>query len=219
MDYSEELTQRFLRNYRELESIKDNDLSRFHYYEMKYPREFEGFRLLRNYLSHETFLVNDPIAVSNVVVDSIERILAEMETTCYQRASKDLLYAIPSDKFRFALEQMSKRDFAYLPILDGNKKLLGVISLGDLLDLEFKEKDMIHGNDATVSDLLPYFVLEAEHTEGYAFLRRNDPLYKANQVFAKPYKEGVRYGLIFITEHGRPDERILGIIAPIDLLK
>ena len=53
MDYSKEITDMFLIRYRELESIQQNNNSKYQYLLNNYRSELDLFRHIRNDLSHD----------------------------------------------------------------------------------------------------------------------------------------------------------------------
>jgi len=216
MEYTEANTQEFLRLYRELEDIRDREPEKYRYYNARFGTEFESFRQLRNYLSHETFLRTDPVAVSDKIVARFKAIRGEMDLSASDVMTKRIDASAISEKLSGALSRMEEKAYSYLPILDERKRLLGIISLGDLIRIFVAEAKIPEG---TVGDFLAYFSLSSKHNEAYGFLAREAPLYEARRFFSSISEEGSRYGILFVTEHGKKDEAVLGLIAPIDLLK
>ena len=162
IEYNEALTETFLRYYRELESIRDMAPEEYVFYQRKYSREFEGFRQIRNFLSHEAYKAKDCVAVSSAVVEDIVRIQKEMGRSVYDITSKKIIAGRPSMPFHDALELMSENDLTYLPILENDKSVLGVISANDILDLlvirtkfprELLVDDFLTDIDALVADV------------------------------------------------------------------
>lgn len=216
--YSEEYTQSFLHYYKEWEDIRSRYPEKARFYNNKYAEEFEGFRQLRNYLSHETFLRHDPVAVSRFVVERFAKIHKEMELTALEAATKKIESVSLGSSIESTLRLMVEKSYTYLPILGEKRRLLGVVSLSDLLRLSFREGQETFLKK-TVGDYLPSFLLSAPHNEAYGFLSRDAYLYEASSFFSSISEEGSRYGILFITEHGKKDEAVLGILAPIDLLR
>ena len=218
IEYNEALTETFLRYYRELESIRDMAPEEYVFYQRKYSREFEGFRQIRNFLSHEAYKAKDCVAVSSAVVEDIVRIQKEMGRSVYDITSKKIIAGRPSMPFHDALELMSENDLTYLPILENDKSVLGVISANDILDLLVIRTKF--PRELLVDDFLSsHFALDKEHSHGYVFLSRKEPAYKASEIFATLSESKHRVGLILVTENGKRDEALLGVITPADLIR
>ena len=218
VEYNEALTETFLRYYRELESIRDLMPEEYSFYQRKYSREFEGFRQIRNFLSHEAYKAKDCVAVSSAVVNDIVMIQKEMGRSVYDIATKKILSCRPSSPFREVLELMSENDLTYLPILENDHSVLGVISANDILDLLVSRPRF--SRELIVDDFLPsHFSFAQEHSHGYVFLSRKEPAYRASEVFSTLAESKHRVGLILITENGKREEALLGVITPADLIR
>lgn len=66
--------------------------------------------------------------------DIVVRAVAQdrMNAPLSEVMSEGLLYCNEDDTVEGALESMSKQQVRRLPVIDGNKKLVGIVSLGDL---------------------------------------------------------------------------------------
>lgn len=66
--------------------------------------------------------------------DIVVRAVAQdrMNAPLSEVMSEGLLYCNEDDTVEAALESMSKQQVRRLPVIDGNKKLVGIVSLGDL---------------------------------------------------------------------------------------
>ena len=78
MEYTKQTTDRFLNLYRQLETIRDTNSALYGYYKKKYYEQFDEYRQIRNYLSHEEYGGGYPVAVSSLVCDDLEEILIRM---------------------------------------------------------------------------------------------------------------------------------------------
>lgn len=81
------------------------------------------------------------------------------------------------------------------------------------MEEDAEEGEILLAGETEVSAVQPH----AEREENYRFLGRDDTLFDAAEVFQG---EPDNYGPIdaaLITEHGRPEESLLGIITMADL--
>lgn len=212
MEYSEKLNESFLKLYREWETMEGHEPSRASFYQRKYPREFETFRRIRNYLSHESFLAEYPVAVSLEVYNRFVSIMKEMQAWAFSMAKKDFASVRLSDNLMDTVKMMSKNDYSYVPILDSDKTVLGLVSSYSLIDLFADESKP---KDGQIRDYMDFFVT---HSDRIAYLGRHDPLYRAEEIFSNTEKGKKRQGLILFSEHGSKKEALLGLMSPSDLL-
>ena len=139
MEYTKETTDRFLNLYRQLETIRDFDQGLYSYYKKKYYEQFDEYRQIRNYLSHEEYGGGYPVAVSSLVCDDLERILCQMRKTCYDIATKKVVTYTYSDPLAKALNNFANHGVTYVPIVE-NKRVKGIVTAGKLLLILSKAK-------------------------------------------------------------------------------
>ncbi|MCR5491434.1 MAG: CBS domain-containing protein [Bacilli bacterium] len=215
-NYNNATTEEFLNLYRQLEGIRaesGNDLS---YYESKYHAKLEDFRRLRNYLSHEEFGGDFPVAVSSKVNEDFKAILLKMQARIYEHAHRPQ-YITKQDKVLHAINKLNENRYTYLPVLE-NGILIGVATSGSLLHLLAKHEqgEELIEEDATIGDYMPYFSLDNQKTR-FLIAGRNMLLSSAEQAFSS-IENGKRLGAIFVTEKGNPNEKVLGILTIYDVL-
>ena len=214
-EYSKETTDRFLNLYRQLETIRDNDQSLYSYYKKKYYEKFEEYRQIRNYLSHEEYAGGYPVAVSSAVNADLEAILIKMGKTCYEVSTKDVKAFKETDLILNAYYSFANHGVTYIPVIDGKKRVKGVITAGKLLQIASKSKAGLKGE--TVGEFDSYFAIE-NHTKRFLFLPKDEPMATAEKEFSS-LVGGKRVGLIIVTEHGKEDQAMLGVISIYDVVK
>jgi CBS domain-containing protein len=114
------------------------------------------------------------------------------------------------------LKKMNENIYTHVPIMDGDT-LLGIFSENTLLAYTADAGEAIITKDMTVVDFAEYIPLKNHASEAFEFLPRNASLGKVYEVFNKAISKHVRIGMVFITEHGREDEKPLGVITAWDL--
>ncbi|MBR2685747.1 MAG: CBS domain-containing protein [Erysipelotrichaceae bacterium] len=212
MDYSTEYNEIFLRKYRELENIEPNLYASL---KKHYREEFETFRTLRNSLTHDEVEGHYPFAVSKDVVDYIDAILEIATTKVIDLCTPlDALVTVKlNTTIREAVSIMDITGFSYLPILDKNKRVIAVVSEKGIISY------LAEGNispDDTVNDFKRYFLID-NGKEKFSFLAASDNLDSARKTFERN-KNTKRCELIFLTKNGDPEEAVLGILTPHDVL-
>lgn len=214
MEYSYELTDRFLNLYRKLENYKSTNAQGYAFYKRKYADELNLFRELRNYLSHEEFHGAYPFAVSEAVTEALEKMLTEMYLTCEKIMNKRISIALLATPLEEVIKTMDDKHYSYVPILDEKKRVNGIISSESIISLLSEKKPF----DKSVSEYLALFSLKGQ-SKKYVFLSRRSSFYEAERLFTSLGDDKKRVGLILITENGNPNEALLGIISPYDVFE
>jgi CBS domain-containing protein len=218
--YSRADTEAFLFAYKKLERIAKEDPILYDWHEKRYGREMELFRSLRNSLAHEEFGGDYPFAVSSLVRSSLESLLSRMEKKCFAYATKNVVYATLATPLGEAIKAMSQKGFSYLPILDAGKRAIGALSANGLLDLMASgaNEGIIYDASTKVGEHLAYFSLNGNADERFAFLPRDAAWWKGEDAFANSDAKGRRLGLIFLTEHGKQEEAVIGLLSIYDIM-
>ena len=218
--YSKTNTDEFLKLYRELESLEKDDS--FHYDLVKRQNEskFDLFRSIRNNLSHNVTRNNEyPVLVSADVLDDLKEIISYFNTKALSKSIRltKILYVKEGSYIKTVLRLMSERNVSHLPVFDNDFKVKGVISESSMIDLLASLNGVIPSNKKVV-DYMDYFKLKDNPNEKYIFMDKNAYLTEAKSLFLERYKDRRRLGLIFITEHGRSSEKILGLLSAYSVL-
>lgn len=213
-EYSYDLTERFLNLYRQLESFRGGNPKAYEFYKRKYSDDLNLFRELRNYLSHEEYGGSYPFAISEAIVESLERILKEMNLTCERAMKKNVIVATPENSMTKVIETMESNRLTYVPIVDEGKKVIGMISSESIIAILAKGNGF---ENKKVADYIDHFSL-TEQSKKFVFLGRRDSFSLAEKEYSA-LSEGKRVGIILITESGGKTESLLGIISPYDVFE
>ncbi len=201
--------ERFLNLYRQLEQLQSSSPETARYLKQRFYDEIETYRKLRNYLSHEQYQGQYPFCVSSKMCDDLERILSLSKTKAIDIASKNIAFATPEHTLRIAKEAFLKWGYSYLPILDEKRRVLGTITPLSLLRFEGEL-------DKKIAQVLPEFALDKQ-AKRVIFVARNDLAHTVTSELNR-LRLGKRVGLAFVTETGRTDQSLLGVITPLDAL-
>jgi CBS domain-containing protein len=119
-------------------------------------------------------------------------------------------------KLSNVMKTMDENIFTHVPIID-NDKMIGIFSENTLLSYLVDSGETIITKDMKISELRKFLPLSAHRGEVFAFLPRSAFLPEVYEVFNKAIKVRKRVGMVFITEHGKENEKPLGIITAWDL--
>lgn len=181
--------------------------------------DLDAIRNLRNSLVHtpsiqgESLIAINPIAITKLqeIVDVVENPpMAKDKAIPFSKIFSVRL----DDSLLLSMRHMSMKGYSHSPVLDEKGKLIGVFSEGVIFSYlaEHGETNIKDGD--TIAELYPYLPLDAHRNERYAFLSKNATLEEAVKSFQESKKKyGKKLGLIFLTEHGKENEKILFALA------
>ncbi len=213
-EYSPACNDRFLNLYRQLEQLLGYDRDTARYLKARYYDEIETYRKLRNYLSHEQYEGGYPFCVSSSLCDDLERLLESTNKRVIDICTREVRHVTVGMKLTLVKAMFLENGYTYLPIFDDRRRVIGVISSLVLLAIDEKVKP---AEDARIIDLLPYFALENQNRD-FLFLPRNEAAHKEVSRFST-LSNGRRVGMAFVTENGKQEEAVLGVITVMDALR
>lgn len=183
--------------------------------------ELDICREIRNILTHNANLEGVPIIEpSEPIIRALESILEYV-----RRPPLALDYATKGDQVMKAhlnqrvlrlMEVMDKNGFSHVPVMKEGQ-FCGVFSLGSVFMFILRGGKNIT-KETTLLDMGTQLKLE-EHPENYIFLPKTVSYMAARNKFIKPAGRGKRISVIFITETGDHNERLLGMLTPWDVLR
>ena len=183
--------------------------------------ELDYCREVRNVLQHRQRLEGDfAVVPSKGMVAALRRIVEKVERlpSAYDLSTKapDLYAAAPHDRMAPVMQAMRERGHSQVPIL-ANGRVVGVLSERTLVAHLMSEGAAKMGEDTTldcVADLLP---LDAHGSESYAFAARDTLATDVAAMFQDALKRKERLSAVFVTQTGRPTERVLGMLTAWDM--
>lgn len=168
---------------------------------------------LRNAIAHSDYRNGLPIATPREeTVRAIEKLAEQFENPPRIEAYmiRDLRTAQVGDPLVHHLQLMSELGISQLPVYSEEEYegLLTTNAVARWVGAHIDSAGDVLVEGAQVQDVLAY----AEEHEAAAFARRTDTALKVCDRFA----EEVQPPVVLITEHGRPTEKLLGLVTPLD---
>ena len=178
-------------------------------------------RELRNLLTHNANLKGVPVAepsgplmeAMQEVLDYVRRPPLALE---FATRGEQVLKAHPRQKVLRVIEVMDKNGLSHIPVMD-NGVFQGVFSSGVVMRYVLGTRGKGIDAETTVSDLHDYIAVE-KHAENYEFVAKDASYLTVRSMFEKVKGRNKRISVIFITEHGKQDQRLLGVLTPWDVL-
>lgn len=179
-----------------------------------------ALRHVRNVLTHNTMANGHPfVTVNEEVIPFLDNVISIIK--CLPTAANILIPR--SDVFSCSLEDgihsvvnvMLEKVYSHVPVLDTSGKVVGVFSESTMLEMD---KAGVR-NDSTIRmhDVAAFLPLEKHSAEVFRFVPKNDPISHLRHLCAEALNKHERIGMIFVTENGKPDEPLLGILTVWDI--
>jgi predicted transcriptional regulator len=172
---------------------------------------------LRNAIVHSDRFDGRPIAepVDEIVekVEDIWNIIQHPDKV--NIFEKKVLYCFVDDYLSKALNIMLKHKITFIPILQNNL-IIDVLN-GNHITYWLANQTTVSTTETTIREVL----LHAEYRGNFALISRKESVYEAIEIFKKSYREEPKnryYDAIIITNHGRKDEKMTGIIVLKDIV-
>jgi CBS domain-containing protein len=185
-------------------------------------KNLRTLRELRNYVVHEKR--TDTIracAVTDEALRFLERMLESLRKprraidVCVTK--EKILFASLSTPVKPLLSSMLARNISHVPVIAPDGSVYGVFSGTTLFAHGADVERFELGPRTTLAEFSDVLPIRA-HVERYRFVERATPIEDLIDLFGELPKDGKKTKMIFVTEHGRPEEKILGLITPWDLL-
>lgn len=183
--------------------------------------ELRLFSEIRNLIVHNPYPNINPIFFPHkALVERYREILNKIK-----HPPKAMSIAIPAstiftvklkDKVHDVLDVMIKKTYTYVPVMDDGK-FIGVFSESVLACYYGENKDFIMGKEALVEDFKEFLPFEKHSNEFFVFVPRNSLLSDVLDIFQKNLKVRKRVAVVYVTETGKKEEKLLGMITAWDI--
>ena len=129
-----------------------------------------------------------------------------------------LIYGKKEDYLYYLIEKIVKDGISNIPILDEEKKVIGVFNSDVLLNLSLDKVKV--NNETKILDIMSYVKLNNQLNLRFIFVTGEYEIDVLNDYFAfskEQYKK--RLPIIFVSVSGKETSQLLGIVSPIDLIR
>lgn len=181
-------------------------------------------REIRNILMHKLEINGEhPIQPHIEIINNIQKVIDYINNPpkAYDKCIKinEICFAKEDDLIYPYMVKMKENTYTHIPILD-NGVVKGVFSENTLFGALI-EDELVYEKECTKfnNDLIKkYSQLNNHVSECFEFIRRDVNLEDVKDLFLKSFAKRQRLAMVFITQNGRSDEKLLGIITPWDVL-
>lgn len=228
---SNERVEKFLDRYKQLEQLLKvyygNESGRYESVVARYENsrecgdmgdELRAVREIRNLLQHSPKIEGEYIVdPSDAIMDSLDKVIRMIE---HPRLAID--FGVKEHQaFKTTLEGsllrvikvMQDRGFSHVPVMEDGK-VYGLLSAYSVFEFVATQGMAILTETTKVKAMRDLLPVGKHRNEYYIFMPRTATFNEADTAFQKRDAKGRRLVVIFITEHGQPDEPMLAMLTP-----
>lgn len=114
------------------------------------------------------------------------------------------------------MKEMNKNTYTHVPVFE-NERIIGVFSENSVFSYMVKNEDVLIEKDVKIEEFIDFIPLEKHESEFFEFVPKNKLVIDIEEMFQKELINRKRLSVVFITESGKPTEKILGIITAWDV--
>lgn len=188
----------------------------------KFEKDINLIRKIRNFLSHGECKIEGKVAIeiNENIIEKLKEIISLLENPplVTSRYISEMFVVDLEEKLEKLIKTMNEKKISHVPVLDKDKKLVGVFSENTIFSKLSDDEIIEIGKEYQVKDYVKYIKLENHSSEYFDFIKRNEELTSAQNLFNKSIKKDKKLVMLFVTENGKKTEKILGILTPWDLL-
>lgn len=176
---------------------------------------------VRNLLQHNGKLGDEyPVIPSNAMLNTMRQVIRSVEAVPKARnlgvKGEDIFSASMGDPILPVMQTMARESYTHVPILE-NGVVVGVFSESTLLSY-LMDHDVVRFEEGDRFDLLSdYLPLDKHRAETFRFVSIDASAPKIAGLFQEALRNSERLGIVFVTAHGRPDERLWGMLTSWDM--
>ena len=229
----------FIRKYNELDCLigekfnRESDDSSIYFLINKYRRsriekervystKLDSIRKIRNLMVHESGIIDELFTVSDDVINFLDELIDYLRNPVRAKdvmtPLSKLIYGKKEDYLYYLIEKIVKDGISNIPILDEEKKVIGVFNSDVLLNLSLDKVKV--NNETKILDIMIYVKLNNQLNLRFIFVTGEYEIDVLNDYFAfskEQYKK--RLPIIFVSVSGKETSQLLGIVSPIDLIR
>lgn len=219
----------FLERYREIEEWVLNNLNVAEMKDLEQLPKYKTLRsnlafcrLLRNLLSHYDWSKagNDMVIVTDQALRQVNNLYYALNPVTLMRVAiraGQIFAPSPTDSVLAAIKVMQRNDYSYIPIVE-NHRIVGVFSTKTIMRIVAEENSALLSDGLKFNDIKDFIRLADESVAHYGFIDPNTNLEDVSEKFQRSKNRKMRLDMLFITDNGRSDGLLQGMITPVDLL-
>ncbi len=186
-----------------------------------YKDDLREYAELRNAIVHQSRgeLIAEPYPVT---VKQLKKILDDLQDPprALDIASRPVYSCTTEDPVLEVIGEMTEKVYTHIPVYD-RKRFIGVFSEGTIVRWvnDFGRRDASLSKKIKIKDLKKCLGQPDDAFNSYRFIAEDSDVFSIQEDFLSFVDERRRLGVLFVTNTGKPKEKILGVITAWDLPK
>ena len=219
----------FLERYREIEEWVLNNLNITEMKDLEQVPKYKSIRsnlafcrMLRNLLSHYDWSKagNDMIIVTDQAIRQVNNLYYSLNPMTLMRVAiraGQIFAPSPEDSVLAAVKVMQRNDYSYIPVVE-NHRIVGVFSTKTIMRLVAENNGVNISETLKFKEIADLIQLKDESNAHYGFINPNMTVEDISLKFQRSKTRRMRLDMLFITDNGRSDGLLQGMVTPVDLL-
>lgn len=229
----------FLRKYNELDALigdkfnREDDDSSIYFLINKYRKsrieieriysnKLDSVRRIRNLMVHESGIIDTLFDVSDDVIAFLDELISYLRNPVRARdvmtPTEKLILGKEEDSISLLIKKMIEDGISNIPVVNDQNIVIGIFNSDVLLDLHLNNVHL--DKNSKIKDIKNYIALESQLNLRFIFVTKEYEIDILNDYFSmskEVYKK--RLPAIFVSENGKQNSPLLGVISPIDLIR
>ena len=229
----------FLRKYNELDALigekfnREEDDSSIYFLINKYRKsrieieriysnKLDSVRRIRNLMVHESGIIDSLFDVSSDVLDFLDELISYLRNPVLAQdvmtPTKKLILGREDDLISVLIRKVIEEGISNIPIVDEKNVVIGIFNSDVLLNLFVNN---YHFNEnSRIKDIKEFTSLESQLNLRFIFVTKEYEIDVLNDYFSmskEMYQK--RLPIIFVSQNGKQNSPLIGVISPIDLIR
>ena len=178
-----------------------------------------NYRDLRNIIVH-----NENVA--NITEKGLEEFTKRVEyiinpPVAHKVCVKNVFKTKNSKKLVDVIQTMKENDFSNVPVVNDDEEVEGIFSYYTLF-LFFSDNRsgiVIEPTEMCIGDFKKYYGIKSNSDNEFEFIAKKADLKEINNKYKTILNKGKQMGALLVTESGKKNEKLLGIITVEDIVK
>ncbi|TQR17803.1 CBS domain-containing protein [Psychrobacillus soli] len=185
----------------------------------KYEADLREYGDLRNAIVHNRtsmeFAIAEPHEDIVLKMEEIETALKTPVTVGSMFRTNVTMFQ-KTDSLSYALKVIKDKKYNQFPVYDGTqfKGLITPVGITMWMASMVESKDFSRSR-ATLGEILAH----ENDRENHQFVAKQESVYEALEIFKEAVTRGRRLEALLITEDGKPNNKLIGIVTPMSLMK
>ncbi len=188
-----------------------------------YMDDLLSFARLRNAIVHNpdkryAHPIADPhdyiVEKYKKILDTVMRPAIALDTIAVTR--RNIYTASLEDSALEVMKDMNKYAYSYIPIIEG-ERLVGVFSENTVFSYIVHTGNVSLEKDVKIREFCDFIPIDKHESESFEFVPRDTLVIDIEEMFAKELKQDKRLAVVFITDSGDPNEKLLGLVTAWDV--